>query len=282
MPITTPKSDVTQADRDLVADFYDACGLHLTGSTIREGGGDHDEYVIRVAHHRISTRQEVVRSWQPIATARQVHGERILGPNRYGVVDTLCWNDSFPGWDDGFGYSEDLPEDERACHPEVWMPVPALPATLTETSAQESGAGGRAIVEKVETVTGDFLTEPGEPLWRIVLDGYCADFDYENAAKNFASAINRTAPSTSAGDALRAMEAAPKDGRYVLAVYKSLDGYAESLDRRAFVVRHEGETSNGYDLGWALFPGHGGVPDKCFYGWLPLPAALSPNNKGAE
>lgn len=46
-------------------------------------------------------------------------------------------------------------------------------------------------VRKVETVTGDILTEPGEPFWRIEIDGYCADFDYEAAAVNFAAAINR-------------------------------------------------------------------------------------------
>ncbi len=67
------------------------------------------------------------------------------------------------------------------------------------------------------------------------------------------------------------VETAPKDGRYIIAVYRSLDGYAEQLHGRAFVVRHEGETPSGYDLGWALFPGHGGVPDKCLSGWAPLP-----------
>lgn len=47
-----------------------------------------------------------------------------------------------------------------------------------------------ATVEKVETVTGDFHTEPGEPFWRVVVGEYVADFDYEEAAKNFAGAIN--------------------------------------------------------------------------------------------
>lgn len=83
------------------------------------------------------------------------------------------------------------------------------------------------------------------------------------------------APPVDETDRLRDMSEAPKDGRYILAQYKSLDGYAESLDGRAFVVRHEGTTPSGLDLGWGLFPGHGGVPDKCFFGWLPLPAALA-------
>lgn len=64
---------------------------------------------------------------------------------------------------------------------------------------------------------------------------------------------------------------APKDGRYILAIYRSLNGYAAHLHGRAFVIRHEGETDSGYDLGWALFPGFGGVPDKSLSAWRPLP-----------
>lgn len=79
----------------------------------------------------------------------------------------------------------------------------------------------------------------------------------------------------------RDMDFAPKDGRYVIAAYRSLNGYALQLHGRAFVVRHEGQTQSGYDLGWALFPGHGGVPDKCFSGWMPLPSTppLSSDDK---
>ena len=42
----------------------------------------------------------------------------------------------------------------------------------------------------VETVQTWPPGEPGEPFWRIEIDGYCADFDHEGAAKNFASRIN--------------------------------------------------------------------------------------------
>lgn len=76
------------------------------------------------------------------------------------------------------------------------------------------------------------------------------------------------------GEWLRPMEEAPKDGTYILAIYKSLNGYASQLEGRVFAVRHEGKTPSDHDLGWALFPGHGGVPDKCFYGWIPIPDAL--------
>lgn len=51
-------------------------------------------------------------------------------------------------------------------------------------------AGGGVEVSEIETVTGDFLTEPGEPFWRIEIDGYCADFDHKQAAENFCAAIN--------------------------------------------------------------------------------------------
>ena len=46
-------------------------------------------------------------------------------------------------------------------------------------------------VQEIETVTGDLLLDPGEPFWRIVINDYCADFDTERAARNFADQINR-------------------------------------------------------------------------------------------
>ena len=51
-------------------------------------------------------------------------------------------------------------------------------------------AGDYVLVREIETVTGDFCTEPGEPFYRIEIDGFCADFDYREAADNFAAAIN--------------------------------------------------------------------------------------------
>lgn len=54
---------------------------------------------------------------------------------------------------------------------------------------------GEVMPYKVETVTGDFMQEPGEPFWRIEIGGYCADFDHEQGAINFAAAINRLAHS---------------------------------------------------------------------------------------
>jgi hypothetical protein len=78
------------------------------------------------------------------------------------------------------------------------------------------------------------------------------------------------------GVALLPMSEAPKDGTYIIAYYRSLDNdRTKHWNGRAFVIRHEGQTVSDYDLGWALFPGYGGVPDHCFAGWSPLPSALT-------
>jgi hypothetical protein len=73
---------------------------------------------------------------------------------------------------------------------EVWR----LLASLTPPGSKPASDDGRgALVEakKIETVAGDFYNEPGEPFWRVEIDSYCADFDFELAARNFADAINR-------------------------------------------------------------------------------------------
>jgi Lar family restriction alleviation protein len=47
-------------------------------------------------------------------------------------------------------------------------------------------------VERIEMV--DYSTgfqQPSEPMWRVEIDGYCADFETETAAQNYAGAINR-------------------------------------------------------------------------------------------
>lgn len=64
------------------------------------------------------------------------------------------------------------------------------------------------------------------------------------------------------------MDTAPKDGSYILARASK----ASSWPGRAFVVRHEGQTPSGYDLGWSLFPGYGGASDKTFDCWCAIPA----------
>lgn len=65
--------------------------------------------------------------WRPIETAPKVHGERILSTNRYGVVDTICWNATDNTWDDGFYF--DLDDETRPLlEPTHWQPLPAAPA----------------------------------------------------------------------------------------------------------------------------------------------------------
>lgn len=152
------------------------------------------------------------------------------------------------------------------CKPDIFAATyePATLTTPVEASQPVGDAG--------ETVTF-------EQAWaRKEAEGYRYGRDaLENVHFGWEIAIEALSPPTS-DERLRPMEDAPKDGRFVLAVYKSLDGYAESLHARVFAIRHEGVTPSGYDLGWSLCPGHGGVPDKCFSGWMPIPAAL---NEGA-
>jgi len=70
----------------------------------------------------------------------------------------------------------------------------------------------------------------------------------------------------------RPIETAPKDGSYILAVLGPTDnGHIGHLVGRVFSIRHQGQTPSGYDMGWSLFPGYGGVPDCWLAGWLPLP-----------
>lgn len=61
------------------------------------------------------------------------------------------------------------------------------------------------------------------------------------------------------------IDTAPKDGTHILAYHIP--------KQRVFEVWHEGETPSGFDMGWALFPGYGGVSDSHFSGWMPLPKA---------
>lgn len=59
--------------------------------------------------------------------------------------------------------------------------------------ARPRAAVGSVKVERVETVPllHPFDDSETPPIWRIVIDGYCADFEVEQAARNFAAAIER-------------------------------------------------------------------------------------------
>lgn len=71
----------------------------------------------------------------------------------------------------------------------------------------------------------------------------------------------------------RTIDSAPRDGTYILALVGNAPEHWGHLGGRAFVIRHEGATPSGFDLGWALHPGFGGVSDEWFTHWQPLPAA---------
>lgn len=78
-------------------------------------------------------------------------------------------------------------------------------------------------------------------------------------------------------EALRPMSSAPRDRTFILARFRVPDDHAQArFNGRWFSIFHEGVTPSGFDLGWALYPGYGGVPDDHFDGWMPCPdAALS-------
>lgn len=69
-------------------------------------------------------------------------------------------------------------------------------------------------VRKVETVTGDFMQDEGEPFWRIEIGGYCADFDHEQAARNFAAAIAAMRPESERAGIVAWLRSLPNDEWY--------------------------------------------------------------------
>jgi len=92
---------------------------------------------------------------------------------------------------------EFLPETYRAGDLDS---APLVQAFAAHREAATCKEGLQVEVREIETVTGDFMTERGAPFWRIEIDGYCADFDYQAAAENFAAAINSRIAARPAGD----------------------------------------------------------------------------------
>lgn len=77
-----------------------------------------------------------------------------------------------------------------------------------------SGQQVRAVsVERVEMVNYESgYEQPAEPIWRVVVGGYCADFETESAARNFAGAIAALTPAPEAAQA----EAVPVAAAYLI------------------------------------------------------------------
>lgn len=70
------------------------------------------------------------------------------------------------------------------------------------------------------------------------------------------------------------IESAPRDGTYIIAIIAANDcRHLQHQEGRMFVIRHEGKTVTGYDMGWAVYPGYGGASDIFFSHWMPLPDA---------
>lgn len=72
----------------------------------------------------------------------------------------------------------------------------------------------------------------------------------------------------------RPIETAPRDGTPIVARLAQFDPGSrwEHLSGRRFVIRHEGMTASGFNLGWSIYPGLGGAPDEWIDCWSPLPA----------
>lgn len=72
------------------------------------------------------------------------------------------------------------------------------PAVIGAAARVQSAAGERELpdgisyagVKRVETVSGDFGEMEGSPIWRIVVEERCAEFDHPGGAANFAVALN--------------------------------------------------------------------------------------------
>lgn len=75
------------------------------------------------------------------------------------------------------------------------------------------------------------------------------------------------------------IETAPRDGTRIWAILRP---DAKNWPNRSFEIWHEGTTASDFDLGWTLFPGYGGVDDRHFAGWMPLPAPPTPTNGGGN
>ena len=83
------------------------------------------------------------------------------------------------------------------------------------------------------------------------------------------------------GAGWRPIEEAPRDGTRILALIGDVDDTRwRHISGRIFEARHEGKTDSGYDLGWSLFPGFGGVGDNWFVAWQPLPSPPATKEQG--
>lgn len=95
-------------------------------------------------------------------------------------------------------------------------------------------------VEKIEMIDWSCGSEESsDPIWRVLIDGYCADFPHETAARNFADAISRYASSRELGEIeeqVRKLEYACSVARTALAGMTSVRTAIDVLDCRPLGV----------------------------------------------
>ncbi|MFP2873705.1 hypothetical protein ACLEIY_15925 [Acetobacter tropicalis] len=111
--------------------------------------------------------------------------------------------------------------------------------------------------------------------------GFTSSYDYgEISEKDKEYWRDMIRPIIAAADAAawRPMSDAPRDRTEILAKTRP-DVYPETHNRsgwnnRSVVIRHEGIVNDDFDMGWSVAApvGYGGMPDKWFVGWQPLPA----------
>ncbi len=151
----TDNPPVEQCDRDAAADSFEGNGAGHIADRVRSGQHDGNPLVQAFARHRI----------EALTTRAQ--------PDR----ETL----------DALRDSQGIPDFGR-----VEVDFRALMAVLTGDLIANKQPDREAIarVEEIECVQIWPPGEPADPIWRIEIGGYCADFEHEQAARNFANAIN--------------------------------------------------------------------------------------------
>lgn len=179
------------------------------------------------------------------------HSAKCLG-ERFQDAFLAAW-----GQERGVAYA-DLPAEAQA----KWnRAAVAFVCTLSDAPSEAA-----ARITELEAANGR-LARLGRAVERERDEGFARSERAEARCR----ALESASPAEPSG--WRPMESAPRDGTYILARVAPRDGDDRwgYLAGRCFVIRHEGRTPSGYDLGWSVFPGFGVTSDNWFEGWRPLP-----------
>jgi len=106
-----------------------------------------------------------------------------------------------------FATDDPLTSDQAAVNDALCKAMDRLREFITDEPVStppvvEEGRREAVVVERVETVPIDypFSDEETPPIWRVRIGEQCADFEHEQAARNFADAILALAPGEGAGE----------------------------------------------------------------------------------